>query len=354
MNNYQINRVLNGILNIILYKYKKKPIVYSLGFYLMDKGYSIISPFPGILELINYFFTAFGFEKMDLSSYEKTNYLIGIGLLVVGFLLVYLEAKNMLKWKRKVYVVKHSSMMKLDFPTKKEIAKNFRINGEVEIDLRDKVGTMIEAIKEQEKRVRDIEKVESHNGLAYLGVAHLPLVFRLGYLLGDEKRYYYFENRKTTNEGFKELLPYVFYPRFNRNITEPKGNYTEVAITIGITFPVMRHEIPLDLNKIGLIEFEIDGLKEKGEYHDAIIGYNQLNSYKESIRKEISKIIKKQNIERIHIFYAGPTSLALAIGAMISPTHDPGKVINYHYVYSNDVKYPWGIDMKSGEVIKLS
>lgn len=356
MNYYKINKVIDFVLYLIILKVCKKCIFFSIGSTLTTCGLAMVSNAPGIFDLLIFASSYFSNYQNKYTSISAINpyltFFTGLALIIIGVIICLFEYTNRIKFKPKVLLIKHSSMAKLNFPTNKKISKDFKIVNEVNIDLRNKINSIPLALKKQDQLVKNIETFENYNGIAYLGVAHLPFIFRLGYLLGDEKKIYYFEKKKSKNNDFKQLMPLGIYPPLHYTLSEPQPNYNEIAILIGITFPILIDEIPLDLSNIAQMNFEIKGLRKKGSLHDIIMSDYQLNTYKELIRTKISILIKKQQINKIHIFYAGPVSLALALGSMFSPNNDPEKIINYHYDYNNPKKYIWGIDIKNGDIIQ--
>jgi len=70
---------------------------------------------------------------------------------------------------------------------------------------------------------------------------------------------------------------------------------------------------------------------------------NQLESYARVFRSVLDDIHNTDaNIKRIHVFYAGPVSLAFRCGQLISPTIHP-EVLIYNYFIHDVPRYKWGI-----------
>jgi hypothetical protein len=76
---------------------------------------------------------------------------------------------------------------------------------------------------------------------------------------------------------------------------------------------------------------------------DAVRNIDQLEDYARIFRGVLDDIHNLDaGISQVHVFYAGPVSLAFRCGQLISPTIHP-KTLIYNYFVHDDPKYRWGI-----------
>lgn len=362
------NKIADLIFKYISWKFKHRFGYGTLATIFFAASFSYFgTPIINVLlPFIEYVYLKLSGDQISLLVYVDTvSIAVYIGLFIAGSAFAYMAIRNKKLLRKTIHLLKHSSMFKVSFPSNDRLERNYKIVDSETLDLTEYIKPdtldstlIIKCIKEQDRLIESINFNSNSSTFAYMGIAHIPLVARMGYQIGDENNYIMFENRKTSNNGFHPLIYGCFFPKLILIDKITNSNSEELIITIGVTFPVKDHEVPFDLNNYNVLKFELQGLKTLGQYHDIITSNNQLDNYRELIRTEKDIAIKETMIKKIHIFCAAPTSLVFTIGSMISDTHDPDVII-YHYIHSNAPNYyPWGIDLKeknsSNSYINLS
>ncbi|MFT3895280.1 MAG: SAVED domain-containing protein [Anaerolineales bacterium] len=204
-----------------------------------------------------------------------------------------------------------------------------------------------QAIKEQEEKTIEITQLCKSNpniDLAYYGIAHIPLVFLLGYRLNLRKRINLFEHDRKQNrwnllqtaDKFPDLVIRGTFPGAD-------DSFTEVVLKFGISYPI----VDADLNEIVPGPGSILELTVPSPALDSIRNVDQLETYASAFRAVLDRIHNLgTSIERVHVFYAGPVSLAFRCGQLISPTIHP-RILVYNYFSHGQPKYKWGIHVNA-------
>ncbi len=199
------------------------------------------------------------------------------------------------------------------------------------------------AVHEQLQKTYEIKQLygaEQSIELAYYGIAHIPLVFLLGYQLNTRKPINIFEHNRKTNRWDLLLTNANYSDLIVQSTANNAGvRYTDVIIKFGVSYPIIDDDLSLvtPLSK-STIELALPDPRL-----DAITNMDQLEKYALMFRAVLDEIHNlNTQIERIHVFYAGPVSLAFRCGQLISPTIHP-KVLVYNYFSQDKPKYKWGI-----------
>lgn len=199
------------------------------------------------------------------------------------------------------------------------------------------------ALREQEKMAKKINhRIDGSDRteLSYWGLAHIPLMFQLGYQVADKTTSSFFEWNQNRQQWEKIKESSTSFPPLILSSNEPFDvtTQTEVVIKIGITYPILDS----DLENLGLegangFTFQLERPKR-----NAIVSKRQLDEYKETFRDLLDTINQTYPaIEKIHIFYSGQPSLAYRLGSAISPRMERFKEIwVYNYLGGN---YNWKI-----------
>lgn len=260
-----------------------------------------------------------------------------------------------IKNKEKLIIIKHSTVGKASYSIIYNLKKVFRIIKIINLNClknKDDIHTgnkevIIETIKTQDETIKKLKKLNDEVKVAYMGITHIPLFFRLGYQFGDEKEIRLFENKKTSGEGFKELEKNSNFPLLNssKNICKVVPDSEILIVGIGLTSELLEN-IPLDTENNNVLYLQVEEVK-----HELIKSYDQISVYKEAIiDRGIDEILRNhRNIKEIHIFFASQVTLGLTLGRAITDTQHPKKIIAYHYDYNHELKYPWGINIKESD-----
>jgi len=199
------------------------------------------------------------------------------------------------------------------------------------------------AISEQQEKTNEIKQLYKTNPnleLVYYGVVHIPLVFLLGYQLNVRKPINIFEHNRGNNKWNLLQAATTFPNLLVRGISDNTSNIdTDIIIKFGVSYPI----IDSDLNQILTKSRSIIELTLPSPVPDAVRNVDQLEEYALTFRAMLDEIHNLSTpVNRVHVFYAGPVSLAFRCGQLISPTIHP-KILVYNYFSQDYPKYKWGI-----------
>ena len=193
-----------------------------------------------------------------------------------------------------------------------------------------------EKTKEIINLYRDNNKIE----LAYYGIAHIPLVFLFGFQFNSRKSIHVFEHDRLDNAwdllGDSEEFPDVIV---KKNYSSANTRDGDVVIKFGVSYKINDNDVDnIVSSPILKIDFSLENPTP-----DVIRSTKQVEKYARAFRELLDEIHNLDaNINCIHLFYAGPVSLALRCGQQISPTIHP-KVLVYNYTNHDSPKYKWGV-----------
>lgn len=157
---------------------------------------------------------------------------------------------------------------------------------------------------------------------AYMGMAHIPLVFLLGYQLGDKFKPDFFEWNQNTATWEKIADNSGEYPELRLYPTKEIGQSSlkgDIAIKIGVTYPID----DFDLAALEKKFIKVFYLKLDNPERNAIKSIKQLQNYKKVFRELLDAINQNYlGVKNIHVFYSGQTSLAFMLGSALSERMD--------------------------------
>ena len=203
------------------------------------------------------------------------------------------------------------------------------------------------AINEQQEKTNEIRQLCKTNPnleLAYYGIAHIPLVFWLGYQLNIRKPINIFEHNRGNNK-WNLLQDATNFPDLLVRGVSENGNEigTDVTIKFSVSYPIMDSDLfQIDIKPRSIMELALPSPTP-----DVVRNVDQLEKYALTFRAMLDEIHNSStSIKRVHVFYAGPVSLAFRCGQLISPTIHP-KILVYNYFSQDNPKYKWGIHVNS-------
>lgn len=212
------------------------------------------------------------------------------------------------------------------------------------------------ALREQEKFIKKIlNRIDGNSDVevGYFGLAHVPLVFLLGFQMADKFSPSFFEwnqNKLIWQELKKSKINYPKLLLEKNEEMQSIEKTKDIVIKIGITYPISDSD---------LVGHGLEGLNSYYLYlekpqRNVLTSLNQLNEYQKNFRDMLDYVNRRfPNIERIHLFYSGQPSLAYRLGSAISPRMD-AEIIVYNYVRAAYPKYNWAINLKKvGEPINI-
>lgn len=206
----------------------------------------------------------------------------------------------------------------------------------------------LEAVERQANFEHHIDNVlNSHLGapVAYFGIAHIPLLFHLGCRLTNKRRLHFFEfNRYTGHweylQGEKES-PQLKLDGLPTRVNDERG---DILIRISISDTIRPGEVAeIVPSPIASLHLHIEPPKR-----DVLVSECQLHDYGAKFRWMLDRVHELlPNRERAHIFYAGPVSLAVYFGQLISQTIDR-RIVVYNYTAKDLPWYSWGLEITAG------
>ncbi|AVH68381.1 SAVED domain-containing protein [Nostoc sp. 'Peltigera membranacea cyanobiont' N6] len=180
--------------------------------------------------------------------------------------------------------------------------------------------------------------------LVFHGIIHIPLAILAGHLITDRQpvRFFDFHPSPGSNTWSWPGDGEEFPPMDVQGLPETLLRHTgDVIIRITVSYKVF----PEQTRKVvpeGAIEVDLKLLPQRG----IVRSENQVREYGQVFRRTMDLITQRiPNVNRVHIFYAGPVSLAFHIGQQISENiHPPVIVWNFHRGYD------WAIDLAAAYV----
>ncbi|HNT73514.1 MAG TPA: SAVED domain-containing protein [Anaerolineae bacterium] len=178
--------------------------------------------------------------------------------------------------------------------------------------------------------------------VAYFGIAHIPLLFYLGYSLTTKRQLHLFEFDRYASR-WNYLHGKQRGPRLQLEgmpalpINEAGDVLIRVSITHTIRLPEVSEIIPSPIVSVHLY---LEPPKR-----DAVVSEYQLHNYGIQFRQMLDDVHELlPNRRCTHIFYAGPASLAVYFGQLISHTVDRDIVV-YNYTAKDSPGYSWGLEI---------
>lgn len=177
----------------------------------------------------------------------------------------------------------------------------------------------------------------------YMGLAHIPLVFLLGYQLADKFKPEYYEwIENSWNEIKDEEFTYPTLELINKEDLDISALDGNIAIKIGITYAIDDS----DLNALDISFMRIFNLQIESPHRYAIVSKTQLSDYAKIFRNLLDQINQNYlNVSKIHIFYSGQPSLAFVLGSVLSKRMDVENIYVYNHNRSESIRYSWSIKM---------
>jgi len=188
---------------------------------------------------------------------------------------------------------------------------------------------------------------DEYTELFYYGIAHIPLIFRAGFQIGDEGKVRLLHKDRNEQSVFKEISAEV-----DNYTIELKGHYDscnkaskEMLVVVATSFPVSSKDLEVFNNNIGHeLHFEMCNPSLYGV--DSIVSYALMNRLRTGILNKMREIVSSANIEKIHLVLSTSSDFTFFLSQGFSKYHDP-EIIVYQYDRSDSQKYPWGVPNKA-------
>lgn len=172
----------------------------------------------------------------------------------------------------------------------------------------------------------------------------IPLVIQLGYLIHNTNTFDIYQYHSDVNTWKWKPLKEENANQEFFHVESPEKkdtSITEIALSVSITGKVNKDEIfKLTGDDIKIIIISVDNPDRTWLKHK-----EQLLEFRAKYTRLIDTIVRLYtNINKIHLFYAGPAPMAFIIGSNINPTIHP-RFILYNYYAKDTPKYSKAFEM---------
>lgn len=241
-------------------------------------------------------------------------------------------------------IIGHSSMSNVQFIANTD--SDYKVEEINLIDDMKDIATNYEQIKfainKQDKLIEEFKcNINSKYDYGYMGIAHTPLIFRIGNQIGDEVAITLFHKYRTGNtKVFKELSEDENLKKMGISTKILDKSSNELIVGLSTTFPIKYEELKiLKPNDKNILIFSCEELG-----FDVITSKKQVEHYVQFMMGKIRQVVKDKNITKIHMVLSTSVAMTFALGGAISKHHDP-EIIIYHFDQSSSRKYTWGIEL---------
>jgi len=206
-------------------------------------------------------------------------------------------------------------------------------------------GNIVEAISRQDNIIKKVLKeCDEFTDLIYYGIAHISLIFRAGFQIGDEGSVRLLHKKRNNQSVFQEISsePDRYHVQLDPFLESYGNSSNEMLVIVATSQQVTDSDIFIFYNRGIRCKLRFY-MREPSRYDfDEIDSYNLMDRLRTNILSEIRQVVKSENIERIHLVLATSSAFTFFLARSFSKHHDP-EVVVYQYEHSTNEKYPWGI-----------
>lgn len=249
----------------------------------------------------------------------------------------------------KVIVICHNSFSNTISPYDESIVTDYAVK-KIDINLVDKMeqSNIVGAICDQDRIIKEtLKECDEYTTLIYYGIAHIPLIFRAGFQIGDEGSVRLLHKYRDNQSIFKEISTDPEGYRAEMNLKSKRYNRLskEMLVVVATSLQVTDSDLCIFRNENINCEL-IFHMRQSSMYNfDAIDSYAAMNRLRTNVLQNIRNIVKRESIERIHLVLATSSDFTFFLAQGFSQHHDP-EIIVYQYDHGTGEKYPWGISNK--------
>ena len=208
---------------------------------------------------------------------------------------------------------------------------------------------IVEAIQSQDTAFSEIKQKNWRSTIFYYGVAHTPLIFRLGYQFGQTAKVRFLHRFRPNGvaQNFTEL-PKIDNDRLaklNRQIKRDiTGHSKELLVVISTSYQVIEENLlAIDPNK-EMYRYWVQ-IDEEDNGVDFFNSYHKIHSYADSFEADIEQIVRKWNLQTVHIVISSSVPFTFYLGQLMN-NNQFNKIIVYHYDHT---RFTWGIDIMESD-----
>ncbi|CAG0975680.1 hypothetical protein ANRL4_01550 [Anaerolineae bacterium] len=209
----------------------------------------------------------------------------------------------------------------------------------------------VKALRGQVERLTAIETILREHPeceLGYFGLAHIPLMFHMGYAI-NRREVRVFGTDYTSGVWLdlpeKSSLPVVRVEGLPEHLIDSPG---DVVLLMSVSYNIHSAEpsqvvdrptalvhIRAEQPRLGLIDSE-----------------EVLDRFTNTFRQVLQTLTATMpQISRIHLFYAGPPALAFRCGQQINRNIDP-EIVVYNYSRRDRPHYRWAVNLQTNEIVE--
>lgn len=203
----------------------------------------------------------------------------------------------------------------------------------------------VDAIRTQDSLIEEaLNDCDKSTELFYYGIAHIPLIFRAGFQVGDEGKVRLLHKYRNNQPFFKEISsdPDTCAVRLKYSTVGNVKTSREMLVVVATSLPVKNEDLAVFRGGDLCYELHFE-MENKSMYgFDSVDSYAAMNRLRKGILDKIRETATKKNIKRIHMVLATSSDFTFFLAQGFSKNHDP-EVVVYHYDCNTTAKYPWGI-----------
>jgi nucleoside phosphorylase len=205
-----------------------------------------------------------------------------------------------------------------------------------------------EAVHRQSAALEGIKSIlqqDAHAEIAFGGIAHVPLLFLAGFQLATKRAVRLLEHRRD-RDTWDQLDGQETGQVFDLESQVPRSRALgDVVLRVSLSFDVVE-ELTKTVCSDPLASLH---LKVPVPKRDIVTHNKIVENYTQMFRDTLDSVASLlPNARRVHLFYAGPASLAFNFGRQISRTTHP-EVAVYNYMSRPEPRYSWGVVINKPE-----
>ncbi len=300
----------------------------------------------GIITIFTDFNTLIEEAKVYMNINESIILYSMLGIFLVCIILTIIKLIYINKEIIDKVIIGHSSMSESQFMVETDDEYKIEYIDLIDDmkDTKDDYDKIKYAINKQDGLVKAFKRtIDNKHEYGYMGIAHTPLILRMGNQIGDEVGIDFFHKSRTEGENTTEYVELNQDENFkNLKVATKILNKSSDELIVGLytTYEIKYDELKVfnpDNKNILIFSSEDLGF-------DVIKSELQVKHYVQDMMKNVRKVVKDNNITKIHMVLSTSSVMTFALGQAISLNNDPNVTI-YHYDINNQRKYTWGIDL---------
>lgn len=195
------------------------------------------------------------------------------------------------------------------------------------------------AVEKLDHCIVDVKKAKGGARFGVYGIMHTPLLFRLGYLIGDQDNIILYHKIRSNDSLFTEWRKETEHYRVDMKEENENIKSNILLLEISMSFLIKDSELT-DLHPAVKHILKVKS-KDDNYGFDVLKNITDADAIRDDIMKEMRRICKKYDIKKVEIVMSTSVAFTIYLGMAFSKQHDPRCVV-YHYEKRH---YPWGIDI---------